>query len=827
MRKLITALAVVALLVAGCQTKEERAAGHQQRAESYYEQEQWDEAKIELLNLIQVDPENAEARERLGEVRVKLGEYGDALWQYQEAVRLQPDRSEWRVRLATLEFASGRMDRASEHVSYVLEREPRNVEALMLRARVSARSGDSERVLEDLDAALEEEPDNANALMMRSQIYSQVQRWDESRADLERAAEINNDTTTWALLGVFLFQRDLPDEAEAAYARSLEVAATAEEKKNARLLLANFYLSSGDREAAEAELIKAREAAPDDSELAVQLARYYVVSGQREKAVAMLEERAKADPDNPEHLVTLARFHRGGDDRDRALTYLDLALDKDPNYEEARVMKGEIFIQMGIEQTGTPEGRQTLAQGSAIIDQVLELNPGSVGGLFARAKLLIVDSKFEEASVVLRRVLEEQPVAAAHFLLGTCYLAMRQDDLARAELLSALQLDATHHLSRTRLAALYLRSGQPALAAQEARRGLGLRPAAIRLSMVLVQALIQLREPAEAREVLDSLPLTSPETAVPVRVSAIRPYLELGAIDKAREIAAQLVAEDATSHRGLASIIQVEARAGEPLAALPYLDAAIAADPEDAELYKIRGSFYLGFRKPGTSTPMFPGEAQADLLTALDKDPDSDSSYLLLGKLRERMGALNEALKNYAKAAELNPQNTEAFLLSGALYESQGQPDKAAEQYRALVDNLTRAGVASKDLAVAMNNLAWLLADAPDARPEDLDRALELAQDAKELMPDDPNVADTLGWVMYRRDIHAAAIPLFREAISSYREGTPARAVTRYHLALSYEADGQRDRAIDELRQSLAESERFPGRPEAEAALKRLEASAS
>ena len=133
-------------------------------------------------------------------------------------------------------------------------------------------------------------------------------------------------------------------------------------------------------------------------------------------------------------------------------------------------------------------------------------------------------------------------------------------------------------------------------------------------------------------------------------------------------------------------------------------------------------------------------------------------------------------------------------------------------------------GLTPRDLGVAMNNLAWLLAEPPDATPEDLDRALELAQEAKEMMPENPSIADTLGWVMYKRDIQAAAISLFREAIEGYAPG-PNRAMTRYHLALSYEKNGEPGRAIDELRVALEESDSFPGRDDAEAALKRLETS--
>jgi len=55
-------------------------------------------------------------------------------------------------------------------------------------------------------------------------------------------------------------------------------------------------------------------------------------------------------------------------------------------------------------------------------------------------------------------------------------------------------------------------------------------------------------------------------------------------------------------------------------------------------------------------------------------------------------------------------------------------------------------------------------------------------------MPDSPNAADTLGWVLYRRGIPSAAVGYLREAIGGLEEGTPEIGMVRHHLALAYEA---------------------------------------
>jgi tetratricopeptide (TPR) repeat protein len=129
-----------------------------------------------------------------------------------------------------------------------------------------------------------------------------------------------------------------------------------------------------------------------------------------------------------------------------------------------------------------------------------------------------------------------------------------------------------------------------------------------------------------------------------------------------------------------------------------------------------------------------------------------------------------------------------------------------------------------QDQPGAKNNLAWLLADNANATPADLDRALQLAQDAKNAMPNDPSVADTLGWVMYKKGIPSAAIALFRESIDGYPEGHPLRGTVRYHLAAAYEKNGERDRAVQELKRALDEDSTFTERDAAEKLLKELQA---
>ena len=103
-------------------------------------------------------------------------------------------------------------------------------------------------------------------------------------------------------------------------------------------------------------------------------------------------------------------------------------------------------------------------------------------------------------------------------------------------------------------------------------------------------------------------------------------------------------------------------------------------------------------------------------------------------------------------------------------------------------------------LGEAKNNLAYLMAE----EGEDLDRALKLAQEAKAAMPDMPNAADTLGWVLYKRGVASAAIGYLREAVQMSDPDDPSRGEINSHLAQAYEATGDTAKAIVALEDALA-----------------------
>ncbi len=797
----------------GCTSKEARIAEQRQAANGFFDEKEWSEAKIAYMNLLQLAPNDAEAHYKMAETLWAMQEYGEALWQYKEASRLAPDNAEWRMKLTQVLFAARDYDTALEQVSSVLEKDPRNINALLLRGALKSVKGDIDGLLEDVDAALAIDPQHPDSLALRAQALGRKGDVAGAEEALRKLVEVKPTASNHLSVARFLAIIGKNDEALVELNAAIAASETVEERTQARLFLTNFYINQGQNDKAEEILLQARADAPGDANVLLTLARFYYAVGKSEQAEQMLEESVKTQPDSAEPLLVLADYHRRAGSIELALADVDRAIAIEPKSEAARLRRAELIVDQDGEDAKPTEGSWE------IVREVLKENPRSVLGLFTEGKFYLLDKKYPEAATSLRRVIDEQPSAAAHVLLGTAYLAQKQNDLARSEFLQALQVDAQYTPARSQLAALYLGSGEDESAAREAKIVLDQSPKDLRIRLILAEALTRLKRIHEAREVLSPIQVTD-AMSVPMRLKIAQLYRRTRDTKAAAPILQALLAENPNDPAAMGELIQADLDERDYDAALTKIDAFIKAQPDNVPLYEMRAKVRLS--SPGGDKPEGIELALADLRLAIEKDPKRVESVVTLGKLYrtiwQREGKhLDDAINSYKQARELDPQNAMIALELAALTGSAGRDAEAMENYEAVLR-------LDQDQPGAKNNLAWLLADNASASPADLDRALQLAQDAKNAMPNDPSVADTLGWVMYKKGIPSAAIALFRESIDGYPEGHPLRGTVRYHLASAYEKNGERDRAVQELKRALDEDSSFAERDAAEKLLKELQA---
>jgi len=132
----------------------------------------------------------------------------------------------------------------------------------------------------------------------------------------------------------------------------------------------------------------------------------------------------------------------------------------------------------------------------------------------------------------------------------------------------------------------------------------------------------------------------------------------------------------------------------------------------------------------------------------------------------------------------------------GLILETQGKRDEAKRWYEATVADITNAPIAA-------NNLAFIYAE----EGTNLDVALQLAKSAKQQMPDNAVVDDTLGWVYYKKDLAPMAVGPLEESLKKM----PDNPDILYHLGLTYAKIGEKVKARDALERALKVNPRLAG----------------
>jgi tetratricopeptide (TPR) repeat protein len=98
---------------------------------------------------------------------------------------------------------------------------------------------------------------------------------------------------------------------------------------------------------------------------------------------------------------------------------------------------------------------------------------------------------------------------------------------------------------------------------------------------------------------------------------------------------------------------------------------------------------------------------------------------------------------------------------------------------------------------------------------------LGYAQTAREVMPDDPNIADTLGWIYYQKKNYPQAANLLKEAAEKMSDNP----MVLYHYGMAQYKNGNKSEAKGALEKSLALGANHPGATEAKATLAALSSS--
>ena len=778
---LVGALAGV-LALAGCQNQETKLTEHMARADAYLKEDKASEAVIEYKNALQLAPNDSKAHYGLAQAYAANKEPQKAFWELQETVRL--DGSNLDARLALGQFLLfGRTDefeQALKEADAVIEADPKRWEGHVIHAVALERLKRVDEAEADYKKALELQPENPELVGALASYYVRKGDRDTAEPIFQKLVEMDPSAPSQLLYGGFLASDRTRDaDAEAAYKKSLELAKD-ENRAEVVQRVASYYYGRERYDDAEKTLKDGLEARKDDLDLIYALARFYNSRGDKAKADAMIEQATSARPNDSKPFLILSAYRGRNGDLAGALEAAEKAIEFAPDDPTAQLRKAELLIDMGAKE----DSKERLAQGRAIVNAVLAKAPELPEAYFVRAKLDLSERKPDDAVASLRRALDRRADwAQAHFLLASALLMQHDLQQARAEVLRAVELDAEFVEARRLLTRVHALLGEHDLAVEEARRVLRQHPDDREMRIALAQSLVSTNKADEARKELEAIP--PDQRGAEVNFAIGRIDMLQGKGEAAREKLLAALASEPQHAAILESLLMTEMALGKAEESLARIEKVAGENPNDASLQRLLGGALIASGQGPA------GEAK--LRSAIELDPNDMAAYQSLARYLLGSDRAQAAIATYESALKKQPTSAPLQFTLGTLYEGVGQRADAVKHYEEAVR-------LDPNLALAKNNLAYMMAD----EGKNLDRALDLAQEAKAALPENGSVADTLGYVLLKKGIPEAAVGYLQEAEASFKPGEADLGVVRLHLALAYEASQQPDKARETLSRAIA-----------------------
>jgi tetratricopeptide (TPR) repeat protein len=352
---------------------------------------------------------------------------------------------------------------------------------------------------------------------------------------------------------------------------------------------------------------------------------------------------------------------------------------------------------------------------------------------------------------------------------GLCRLWKGDIRLAQEDIFQAVELNPDFIDARVMLAKTYL---------QDSREG-NLRLAQVQLD----EALKQIPNHLEALTLLGSLKIRAQnlegakkvfEKVIEIYPDHAPAYIELGFIyvrtnrqkdaialfkktlevDPLQATALKVIVDDYLKHKDFDSALKL-CEENKKKAKDNQVHAAVI-EYLKGRIYKFKGDIE---------------RAQTHFETSIELDSDLINAHMALTEMYIKEKNIDRVISHYENILNRNPDFLLGYMTLGFIYDQRGQKEKAEDFYRKALE-------VKSDFAPAANNLAWILAKDSNK----IDEAFRLAKIAKESMPDDPNVLDTLGWTYYLMGYFGMATTILEDSVSKM----PNNTLSNYHLGKAY-----------------------------------------
>ena len=771
-------------------------------------------SSIEALNIaLSIEPNNIDLNLALSESYLQARRFEDGyalVTSIDVGSEEQQNTKDWLI--GNFEAADGNTTEARESFLTVLGRDPDNLETLLSLARLEYIDGNVQRSQEltDLATSADTTSENVDVWIWRGQLAALEEDWatseeaffealdimslydtmtskrfnalqsilvplrnQQKNAEALRYSEIIENSPQGQLLSSFsnalsLFQEGNITQAENALNSSLELAPDhpgsnillglaryeqGEYQEAERLLrefvdidttsaaivsrIADTYLRLNDLDGALEVLEQRLESTPDDTAVLAMAAIILQSMGELDQANIYLQHATEIDPDTPQLLYTLGVFDAQLGDMESAIENLSRAVSIDPEFLNAKSALLEIYTRVEMLDTALalvsdwlendPNSvfnnmaagiletrRENLNAARAYFSRALQLDNGSISARLNLARIELLQENYFGAEERYDQVLTIAPLNnnALSGLLALGDLSNTQDEkIARVERI--ISQNPNQIIPIIILGQYFLLNG-------DINRAAGLADSAFEI---------------ENNDISRNFLST-----VTVRQALLA--FQNNNYSRALDLTNQALDINPNNTDALSLATNIEAKEGNFIRAQELINQLKELQPRQASVLELEGDVIFS-----TNDPV---GAQQSYLASWILQPSSELGlkiYQVYGILEDDNGLENFLIE----WTQVFPEETTPSLLLAMKLQDTGREEEALKTYENLY-------LLNEENVVVLNNMAWIYKDS------DPQRALELAARAAELYPENPNVLDTYGWILYQQNQRQAAIETLERA---------------------------------------------------------------
>jgi putative PEP-CTERM system TPR-repeat lipoprotein len=717
-----------------------------------------------------VDPDQAK-RQYLasGDRHLADKQYAQAIIQYRNALQQDPRFGEARLKLAQTYEQQGDLLNAMREYVRAADALPNDAATQVKAASYLLLSSQFEDARARAQSALALDPKHVQAHLVLGHALAGLKDLDGALKQLEDALRLDpTSVAAQTAVGGVQLAKGRREAAEAAFRRAV---ALDPQSPSVHLALANYLWSVERFSEAEQAMRQALALSPESILAHRALATLLISTARAAEAEPHLKAIADQDETPAGSLkLAIADYYIVMDRPDDALKVLEPLSKK----TEAAGAAGPRIAAIRY-----VSGRKDEAH--RIVDATLAAQPQNVLALLVRARFKYAEGNLDEALAAASAAAKADPQSVqARYLMGNVLRAKRQIPEAIAAFNEVLKINPRAAAAQLQLASLNLQHGQANTALQlatDAARQLGDNPQA---QLTLVQALVANKQLEQAQRTVTNLQKAHPGVAA---VQAA-----VGAVAMARRDAAgarraftRAVEIDPQNVDAVAGLVRLDLAEKKVDAARARIEGQLARLPSEPAVLTLAARFY--------TTTGDAARAEALLKKVVDLDSSNMQAFGMLGQLYASQKRLPEARASFEAILKDRPDAVGVTTLIGTLYDYEGNRSEAQKRYE-------QALQLDPGAAIAANNLAYIYAE----QEANLDSALQLAQVARQKLPKNPDVADTLAWVYVKKNLASIAMPLLEEAMAS----RPDNPLFRYHLGVAQMQQGQKTRGRQTLEQALA-----------------------